>query len=409
MNSRQQYAYDQIRNRRNVLLTAPAGCGKSYLIKRIYKDMSIDFNIGLTSTTGISANIIGGKTIHSFLGIGIGTDSVRKLYKKINTSPFLQNRWKRLNVLIIDEVSMLSVELFEKIEELARMVRQNEAPFGGIQIVLSGDFLQLPAVKSDKFCFESKIWPKCIDETILLTEVMRQTDQVFIRVLNKIRVGNFDDECKQVIGEREVACEVKDGILPTRLYSTNQIVDRANGRYYAALPDPEHEYKIEFKWHKSMPPRAKEDIESNINIPFTISLKIGAQVIYLVNESSDKNMFNGARGIVTGFIENCPKVLFTDGRTRIVSKKTLEVHQNDELIVSYTQIPLKLAWALTIHKSQGQTIDLVRVNLSRIFEYGQFYTALSRCRSLQNLYISNLDWSSIKAHPKALEFYAKLS
>jgi len=247
MNALQQYAYElAINQRKNIFITAAGGTGKSYLIQQIYSSMSSIYNVGMTSLTGISSNLLNGQTLHSFLGIGLGTDSHDILFKKIMSWGFMKNRWCRLDVLIIDEVSMLSSELLEKLEQLARDIRSDARPFGGIQLIFSGDFLQLPMIDTDQFCFESPVWTKCIDETVLLKQIMRQRDPVFAEILNQIRVGNINEEHKKIIETRCKKYKNTDGILPTKLYSTNALVDLVNNKYYSALDGPEYKYNIAY-------------------------------------------------------------------------------------------------------------------------------------------------------------------
>jgi ATP-dependent DNA helicase PIF1 len=407
LNAKQKEVFEGVVIRRkNVFLTGQAGSGKTWVIKKIYKAMASEYNVGLTSLTGISAMILGGCTIHSYLGIKLGLDSFDKLFKKLSYSRFHLNRWRRLELLIIDELSMMNIELFEKLEKLARALRKNDRPFGGIQLLLSADWLQLPAVLSDKFCFESPIWNICIDRTIMLTEVIRQKDLVFSRVLNKIRKGEIDQECKEVIGAREVKYYPGvTGLIPTMLYATNAKVDATNKKYYDALQGEEYTYQMEYFWKQNV--YDKERYENMTKLPHEISLKVGAQVMHLVNDTEGE-LVNGSRGVIKSFIEGYPLVLFTGGITRIVTPCCLDIEENDATVMSYAQIPLKLAWSISVHKSQGSTLDLVRVDLKNIFEYGQFYVALSRCTSLDSLYIRNLNWLKLRINPKALEFYRKL-
>lgn len=405
LNEKQHAAFVKVViEKKSIFLTGSGGCGKSYLIKKINSCIENDINVGLTSLTGISAMILGGSTLHSFLGIRLGLESVATLHKKIMYSNVYLNRWRRLHLLIIDEISMMSVELLEKIEELARLLRRNERPFGGIQLLISGDFLQLPPVKENQFCFESRVWNECIQETVILTEVIRQQDKVFSGVLNKIRLNKIDNECMDVIGSREIKYISDNGLIPTMLYAINAKVDVTNEKYYAALTGEEHAYKIKYKWSKN--PRNKEQYENMAKLPFDLRLKVGAQVVHLVNANG---LVNGSRGVVTEFIGGFPRVLFVNGMHELIHRHSLDIEEKDALILTYSQIPLKLAWAMSIHKSQGCTLDLVRVDLNKIFEYGQLYVALSRCKSLEGLFIRHLNWNRHKVHPKALEFYEQLN
>jgi ATP-dependent DNA helicase PIF1 len=406
----QKKIYDLVINeRKNVFITSSAGCGKTFIIKEIYKVLSKTANVGITSLTGISAVVLGGSTVHSYLGIRLGDESCEKLCKRIKYNKFMANRWRRLDVLIIDEISMLSIELFEKLEQIARIMRSSDRVFGGIQLLFSGDFLQLPTVKSDKFCFETPLWNKCFTEpcgkTFLLTEIVRQKDATFARVLNKIRIGEVDDECKDVLEARVIKYFSQDGLIPTMLYPTNYKVDKTNTKYYNELAAPEYTYKIEYQWHSKK--INKEYYESLVKLPYELRLKAGAQVMYLVN-NPDLNLVNGSRGVVKGFVEGFPLVFFSDGSEKIITPECINIEENDEILLSYMQLPIKLAWAISIHKSQGSSMDLVRIDLKNIFEYGQFYVALSRCKTLDGLYIRNLVWGKVKTHPEALHFYKNL-
>ena len=400
LNPEQRIVFDKIsKERKNIFLTGLSGSGKSTTLKYIFKKLKNKKNIVITSLTGISALLLGGQTIHSYLGIGLGTASFDVLLKKLQSSKFYLKCWTKLEILIIDEVSMLSIDLFEKLERLARGLRRNNLPFGGIQLLLSGDFLQLPTVGSDKFCFESPIWKFCINEIIELKTTMRQKDELFINILNKVRIGKIDEECRQILKSREIEYNSDYGIIPTMLYATNAKVDEFNLEYYNKLENQEYEYDIIYTWFK---PCNKEAITNNLRFYQKLNLKVGTQVMYLVN---DDPLVNGSRGVVTNFIEEYPEVLFTDGFRKIISPHTLDVEVGDEKIMSYTQIPLRLSWAMSIHKSQGSSLDLLCVDLQNIFEYGQFYVALSRARTLEGLYIRNLDFNRNYTHPKALEFY----
>jgi ATP-dependent DNA helicase PIF1 len=189
------------------------------------------------------------------------------------------------------------------------------------------------------------------------------------------------------------------GIVPTMLYATNAKVDELNLNYYNNLEGTEFKYEVDFTWFR---PCNKEAMMNNIRFHHNLALKVGSQVMFLVNDSP---LVNGSRGVVTGFIEGYPEVLFTDGHKQIITRHTLDVEVGDEKIMSYSQVPLRLSWAMSIHKSQGCTLDLLCVDLNNVFEYGQFYVALSRARTLDGLFIRNLDFNRNYTHPKALEFY----
>lgn len=403
LNDMQQHAFVlATEERQNIFLTGSGGVGKSVVIKKIYDTLAPRKHIGLTSLTGISASIIGGHTLHSYLGIGLGAASFEKLYKKIKESKFINYRWRQLDILIIDEISMMPIDLFEKIEKLARKVRKVPDPFGGIQLILSGDFLQIKPVGSDKYCFESLVWKQVVNTTVHLTEIIRQKDIAFSSILNKIRFGNIDNECRELLKTREIKYISNTGLIPTMLYSTNDKVDRTNAKYYNKLQGHEYTYMISFEWFVQV--KDKEKYEKMAKFPFEINLRVGAQVMYLINCN---DLVNGSRGVIKSFVNGFPSVLFVDGIERVISPSCFNIEDRDEVIVSYAQLPLKLAWAMTIHKSQGSTLDLVRIDFGNIFEYGQFYVAISRCKTLDGLFLRNLDFNTIMAHPKAVEFYNK--
>src|SRR6476661_7891748 len=206
LNERQQEAYDLAIKGHNVFITGLSGGGKSTVIKKIKRDLEIIYqkNIAITSLTGISANLIGGVTLHSYLGILLGNKPYKSLLQLVESRKNIRIRWQIIDTLIIDEVSMLSLELFEKLEKIAREIRSNNKPFGGIQIILTGDFMQLPPVAQDYFIFESSIWPEVIQKTVFLKEVIRQQDKMFVEVLNKVRVAEIDDQVIELLKSREI-------------------------------------------------------------------------------------------------------------------------------------------------------------------------------------------------------------
>lgn len=406
LNPLQQKAYEAVINRKNVFITGFSGVGKSFVLQKLKRDLEIKYgkNTAITSLTGISANIIGGVTLHSYLGILLGTGSYKKLYKLVTENKKVYHRWRSVDVLIIDEVSMFSVELFEKLEKLARAVRCNERPFGGIQIVLTGDFMQLPPVAQDTFIFESPVWDKIIDEVIYLQDIIRQSDKTFIKILNKVRIANIDQEVIDILKSREIKYISDSGLIPTMIYSTNAQVDSTNRKYYDRLDSEEYTYKIKYKWHG--PVVYKEKYLPSVRFKEELNLKVGAQVMHLVNICG---LFNGSRGVVKKFIDGYPLVHFASGITMLITETHLDIEEQDTKIMTYTQIPLKLAFAASCHSQQGSTLDLVRIDFNRFFADGQAYVALSRVKSLDGLYIRNFNENLIKCNPKAKAFYEALT
>jgi ATP-dependent DNA helicase PIF1 len=411
----------------NFIVTHNTACVKMFV--EMYKNSKI---IGITSTTGISALLFGGTTLHSYLGIGLGKLSVNALVSKINNKGYLKKRWNDLEILVIDEVSMLSPVLFDRLEETARIVRNDSRPFGGIQLILSGDFCQLPCVGESDFCFEAKSWNECIDKVVYLDKNMRQKDEVFQRCLSEIRVGKISEETKNILNQ----CVNKElendyGIKPTRFCSTKNTVEKINQSELDKFAETEEFYEYEMNVSyttDSIIPKpllrfianqdsqsVKEVIEQTINshkknctAPEVLQLCVGAQVMLLCNTHIEtEGLANGSRGVVIRFEDDLPVVKFLNGKEILIGYHTWEVveHTNKK-IMDISQIPLILAYALTIHKSQGCTLDYAEVDLSEIFEYGQAYVALSRVKELKGLTIhGSINFDKIQAHPKAVEFY----
>lgn len=300
---KQKEAWDAMVAGRNIFLTGKGGCGKSFLISLFKKKYGNIKNIAITSTTGVSAIVLGGVTLHSYLGIGLGTGTFEELLDKINKNKKAKQRWQSVHTLFIDEVSMLSPTLFDKLEMIARVLRRpeliagNVQPFGGIQLILSGDFLQLPVVNgNDEFCFEAESWNKCIDVTINLNKSMRQDgDPQFEKVLDEIRFGNITDEVKELLSSR-IGIELKNdfGIKPTRIYTVNRDVDAMNEKELDRLAEnnPDfYEYKMEIYFYDFVPDResAMEKYRKNSLAPEKLQLCIGAQVMLLYNMDVEKD------------------------------------------------------------------------------------------------------------------------
>lgn len=381
----QQKAYDLILKGENVFITGPSGTGKSLIINTFKKYYASLKNIAITSTTGISALLIGGSTLHSYLGIGLGNTSVDDMVKKIMKNQKILQRWKTVDVLIIDEISMLSPDLFDKLEEVARIIRRasptrlmtkdfiKEYPFGGIQLILSGDFLQLPVVGEGNFCFEAKSWKKCIQYVIHLDEIMRQTDPEFQEVLNDLRFGNLTQRAKTLLISRmKVSLKNDLGITPTRIYTVNADVDTMNEKQLDKLAQQDNEfyqYDMEIYFYKYIPnpTQSIEKYKKNCIAPSSLQLCEGAQVMLLVNLDIDCGLVNGSRGVVISFFNDLPIIKFGNGEERMIGYHSWEIEEDHKKFVKITQIPLKLAWAITVHKCvEGDTIIYTEKGMKRI-------------------------------------------
>lgn len=404
----QSVAFSLLKRGKNVLVTGPGGCGKSSLVKFVVCDyLSNGKNVGVTSTTGHSAVLIGGCTLHSFLGIGLGDLSKDLLLHQIRINAKKLNVWTTVELLVIDEVSMLDSELFDKLNYLAKILRNNELPFGGIQLLLSGDFYQLPVVKSGRFVFEADSWNECVEDVVVLTSVKRQANSVFRNMLNRLRVGDGSPEDFAFLEQLGKKKESDLSIRPTKLFCLNSDVDAINSMELEKLDGPVYVYHLQvLKVCKQSP---NFDASKLCNAPETLKLCVGAEVILLSNNDVKNGLVNGRRGTVVGFSnKQLPEVKFFDGVKKSIDFHKWEIKEEGKVVAAVFQIPLRLAYAITIHKSQGMTLESASIDLNGVFESGQAYVALSRVKSADNLIVRNASKQSFKVHPKAKQFYESL-
>jgi ATP-dependent DNA helicase PIF1 len=415
LTKKQKEVYKHLKEGKNVFVTGEAGTGKTAIIKKYVNDFRHHRTIAITATTGTAAILLNGTTLFSYLGIGLAEETADVLFIKLKKKPYFIKRWKELDTLIIDEISMLRPELFDKLELLARSIRKINKVFGGIQLFLCGDFFQLPNIgEPDRFCFDANTWYKCIDYTIYLDENFRQDDVVFQNCLSKIRYGTVDDETEKILKAREnVVLRNSFGILPTKIYSLNINVDMENEKEMDILFEKNNKlifYSFELK--KTILKKTTnidEKIKKSCSASTELQLCVGAQVMLLYNLDIDEKLVNGSRGIITSFQNDLPIVKFLTGQTRLIDYYTWNIEENGEVLVKIEQIPLKLAYACSVHRSQGLTIDYAEVDLEGIFEYGQAYVALSRVRSLDGLSIRHWNATCIKSHPRVIEYYDNLN
>lgn len=432
---KQKEALGHMKSGKNIFLTGPAGTGKTFILKYYidwYKENkeNEDSKIYITSTTGLASLLIDGMTIHRYAGIGIGDKDINTYYKKIMKMKSLKKRWLSTSVLIIDEISMMNPDLFDKLEVLARKIRLNDKPFGGIQLILSGDFLQIPPVNSNDFCFEAFSWD-IIEETIYFDEILRQNNNILQTVLSSIRLGIVTNDVKNLLDSclnKELNCEC--GIIPTFLFSKKNMVSEYNQREldilindnkenhtYDAIYDTIYDaiYDAIYELNKIKTDTIENDfyrtmINSQFQVEDKLHFALHSQVMLTVN-MPEYNLANGSRGIIIDFTKDVlhyPVVLFSNKQILIVKPHDYKIEE-DKTIIRKIQIPLILSWAITIHKAQGMTLDFIQTDIgSSIFEYGQAYVVLSRIKDIEGLSLMNIDYSKIKAHPKILKYYEKL-
>jgi len=419
MNTGQLLAFETVQRGNNVFLTGPAGSGKSYLIRAIVAwANSVKKTIAVTALTGCAALLLGNaKTLHSWAGIGLAKETVDVLVAGINRNPNVKRRWKKTDILVIDEVSMMTPCLFEKLDLIGRKVRNSDAPWGGIQLVTCGDFFQLPPVgRSDqgRFTFESPSWKTC--QPAVLTKIERQTDADFQTLLNECRVGTPSETSIALLRSRQGLDWKSQLIKPTLLFSRNADVDSINEKNIAALKKPivSSNVRTVIEGDKTDLPRG-EHLERVIqrlehDAPFCprLDLCVGCQVMLLVNKDMKLGLVNGSRGVVVAFRDKDPIVQFLHGEPVCIEPHRWTSHEHPA--VHREQYPLRVAYAISIHKSQGATLDCALVDIgSSVFEYGQAYVALSRVRNLESLFIWNLNPAKIMAHPTVVAYYEGLS
>jgi len=389
----------------NVFLTGEPGSGKTYVINeyvRWLQERGIE--PAITAATGIAATHISGMTIHSWSGIGVREELTPADIDQIATKEHVARRVAKAPVLIIDEISMLSARTFEAANEVCREIRRGERTFGGMQVVMVGDFFQLPPVskyRETHFAYESNAWRELNPIVCYLSEQHRQEDADYLEVLTAIRRGEVEEMHFERINTRRVAASAG---LPAqagvpRLYSHNADVDRENAVELAGLPGKVHRFLMNSKGG----PNLIEGLKRGCLSPEVLELKEGAAVMFTKNAPQGKYA-NGTLGTVVDFMAGGLPVVETRGGEYItVEPVDWQLEENGKVRASITQLPLRLAYALTIHKSQGQSLDAALIDLSKAFEYGQGYVALSRVRTLAGLHLLGINDRALMVHPDILE------
>lgn len=397
MNPEQLRVLETVKTGKNVLITGGAGVGKSYTVEKIVEWASSKKFIGVCAMTGCAALLINGSTLHSYLGIGLAQEPALTLARKAYKYPTVRERIQDLEILLVDEVSMMSSELFEKVEEFLRLVRKSKKPFGGVQIIFVGDPFQLCPVSGNYF-FDCELWKNSNFIVEVLSINMRQQgDLKFKELLDRVRYGVCNHEDLATLQSLKTTV-FPETIKPTRLYSKNVSVDSINQKELLALKQPLEEYHLEYSNEASM-----KWAKSN-RIPESVQVCVGAQVMCTKN-LPELGLVNGSRGVILEITPGYVKVEVLDGRTVMIAP--ISVKDRDKPWIEVKYLPLKLAWAVTIHTSQGMTLDALEVDLGRdIFTWGQAYTGLSRARSLDSIRVISVVPESFVTHQKVLDFFS---
>ncbi len=441
LTNEQKYVIDCLLEGSNVFLTGGGGVGKSFLISTIYtefpglkRQMHIKNatpgipripRIQICALTGCASLLLGNKakTLHSWAGIGLGKGTVQELFIKVRRNTKAMRNWLCTDLLIIDEISMMNGELLDKLNSLAKRLRSNTRPFGGMQVMFVGDFYQLPPVnKSDEptqFAFETTSWKECINKTIELTQIQRQKDVEFQKVLGEARMGKLSKESCRVLRGCMGREWQNNKIRPTLLFPRRAEVEMINATNLKSLTGPRHNFKASIVYDGKVPigfdtedPVFKKTLElfdSDAGYLVDLELAVDTQVMLIANLSPEEGLVNGSRGVISHFCPTTglPFVEFTNGIKRLIGNHLWPIE--DFEFVLRSQLPLRLAYACTIHKSQGATLDSALVDIGTSnFEFGQAYVALSRARSLDALYVYDFDPTAFKVHKRVKEFYDNL-
>ena len=428
----QQRAFEYYNDNKNIFITGPGGCGKSFFIQSIYKDAKEKGkNICVTSLTGCSAILLNcnATTLHKWGSFGLGKGEERDILKKIIKTKRTKN-YIETDILVIDEISMLNQKIFELLDYLCKKIRKNEEiAFGGIQIICSGDFYQLPPVCMDKtnileksFCFESELWEKTFDETFVFEKNFRQEqDSEFFSILQEIREGTVTfDTIETLVNCSKKEIDENDLIVPTKIFPIKKSVDMINNKELEKLTEKKYKYfpevynsnNVKITTINNKPLENEIDyIKKNSMFEESLELCVGCQVMCISNIDQERKLVNGLQGIIIDFVYNAeknnyyPKIQFEYiTNPVIIYEHTWNLESTDKYNIQ--QLPLILSWAITIHKSQGLSINKALIDIgNNIFEYGQTYVALSRVKTLEGLYLTRVNAKKIKANPKVINFY----
>lgn len=389
---------------KSVFLTGPAGSGKSFVLNKFIREMKRQKkNVAITASTGIAATHINGTTIHSWSGLGIRDELTVRDKSWLTSNARLQKRYNSTDILVIDEVSMLHGKRLDMINQACKLMRDDNSPFGGIQLILTGDLFQMPPVNSgsgvDDFVHLSNAWKELNPNICYLSEQHRQKGGELLDVLEAMRISDLRRKHIDSLQGRLTINPDTNEI--TRLFAHNVDVDRINNEQLEKLSGKTQTYIMESTGRK----QAIEQLEKSVLAPVELEIKINTEVMFVANNFS-QSYANGTRGRVVDFDEdNWPIVELVNSKKRInATPFTWNREEDGKVRASVTQVPLRLAWAITIHKSQGMSLDSALIDLGQTFAYGMGYVALSRVRTIDGLYLSGLNAMALKLHPEIFSY-----
>lgn len=405
---KQETALKLLKAGENVFLTGSAGAGKTYTLNQYINYLKArKVSVAITASTGIAATHMNGMTIHTWAGIGIKDFLSEEDLKRMKERKYLKEHLENAQVLIIDEISMLHAKQLNLVNQVLKYFKESDEAFGGIQVIVAGDFFQLPPVgknderNRDKFCFMSDAWVEAKFRVCYLTEQHRQGNDYLNDILNAIRAQAISPEH----GSALQATRQQDiGDTYTRLYTHNMDVDSINFKHLNEIDQDPRQFDAQCDGNEKL----IETLKSSVRAPEALTLKKHAKVMFVKN-NFDMGYINGSLGEVIGFEDDdehgiLPKVKLTDGTTLIVEPETWSVdNEAGKTIASFQQIPLRLAWAITIHKSQGMTLEAAEIDLSHTFEKGQGYVALSRLKSLNGLRLKGFNEQALELDSLAIK------
>ncbi len=404
----QDEALHVLKTGRNVYLTGSAGSGKTYTLNNYVKYLrGQGIEPAVTASTGIAATHLGGVTIHSWSGIGIKDSLTDYDIDNLEEKSYLWKRFERTNVLIIDEVSMLHDYRLDLVDRVCKSFKRNHKPFGGMQVIFSGDFFQLPPVTKgvqtkNYFAYLSKAWQEADPAVCYLTEQFRQTEDRLSSILNDIRDNTVTVKTMELLSSRVVDVDLF-GDDVTKLYTHNINVDSVNIVALSKIGGEEAEYKMESKGRDFI----IDILKKSCLAPERLVLKNGARVMFVKNNHED-GYVNGTLGIVEGFDElGFPLIKLKNGRKVEVRPVEWTIEEDGKVKALIRQLPLRLAWAITVHKSQGMSLDSALMDLTQSFERGMGYVALSRLRTLEGLNLLGFNEMALLVHPDVSEIDKK--